>query len=239
MRISVIIPALNEEETIEECLKSVSEQSYRYFDIILIDPGSTDNTVQIAKKYTDKIIRAHTLCPGPARNLGVRNSDSDIVAFTDADTVVPKNWLEIIARDFSDPGVVAVGGIFKPLNPRLLDKIMFKINSDLWYRFSAIFGFYQLGTPNCAYRRDVFLKANGFNEGMSMLEDTELSLRIKKYGKVVIDKDLYVYNSTRRFKQEGYFMVFMRYLGAYFNLFTGRLVKGRHFDTIEHKEKIK
>lgn len=236
MKISVIIPALNEERTIEECLKSVSEQTCRDFDIILIDPGSTDATAKIAKNYTDKIIHTHTLSPGPARNLGVRNSDAEIVAFTDADTVVPENWLEIIAKNFSDPRVVAVGGIFKPLNPRLLDKIMFKINSDLWYRFSAIFGFYQLGTPNCAYRRNIFLNAGGFNERMSMLEDTELSLRIKKYGKVIIDKNLYVYNSTRRFRQEGYFMVFMRYLGAYFNLFTGRLVKGKHFDTIEHKE---
>ncbi len=235
MKISVIIPAFNEEEIIGECLKSVSEQTYIDFDIILIDPGSTDATVEIAKEYTDKIIHVRTSCPGPARNLGARNSDAEIVAFTDADTVVPKNWLETIAGDFSDPGVVAVGGIFKPLNSRLIDKIMFKINSDWWYRFSAIFGFYQLGTPNCAYRRGVFLKANGFNEKISMLEDTELSLRIKKYGKVIIDKNLYVYNSTRRFKQEGYFMVFMRYLGAYFNLFTGRHVRGRHFDTIEHK----
>lgn len=236
MKISVIIPALNEEKFIGECLRSISEQSYKDFDIILIDGGSTDNTVKIAEEYTDRIINAHTTAPGPSRNLGVRNSNAEIVAFTDADTVVPRNWLEIIAWEFSDPRVVAIGGVLKPLNPRLLDKIMYKINSDLWYRFSAIFEFYQLGTPNCAYRREIFLKTGGFNEQMSMLEDTELSLRIRKYGRVIIDKNLYVYNSTRRFVQEGYFMVFMRYLGAYFDLLTGRLVKSKHFGTIEHRE---
>ncbi len=67
-----------------------------------------------------------------------------------------------------------------------------------------------------------------------MLEDTELSMRIKRYGKVIIDKNLYVYNSVRRFKQEGYLRVFLRYAMAYFELFTGRLVKEEHFEKIRH-----
>lgn len=68
-----------------------------------------------------------------------------------------------------------------------------------------------------------------------MLEDTELSLRIKKYGRVFIDKNLYTFNSTRRFKQEGYAAVFFRYLKAYFNMFIGGKVKARHFDRIAHE----
>jgi len=232
--ISVIIPTKNEEKNIEKCLNSLKNQTYKDFDIWVVDAHSTDKTVEIAKKYTDNVIIAETKFPGEARNLGVKNSRGKIVAFIDADTIAPKEWIEIIAKDFSERDIVALGGVLKPLEPRLIDKIMFKINSDWWYRFTALFGFYQLGTPNCAYLREVFLKAGGFNEEMSMLEDTELSLRIKRYGKVFIDKNLYTFNSTRRFKQEGYISIFFRYLIAYTNMFLGRKVSLEHFNKIKH-----
>jgi len=234
LKISVIVPTLNEERDIEHCLRFINGQKYPNFDIILVDSCSTDGTVEIARKYVNKILIMKAKGPGPARNFGVKDTDAEVVAFTDADTQVAPNWLEVIARDFSDPEVIGVGGVLKPRDPRLIDRIMFKINSDWWYRLTARFGFYQLGTPNCAYRRDAFLKAGGFDESLSMLEDTELSLRMSKLGKLIIDKDLWVYNSARRFKQEGYRRVFMRYLRAYFTLFIGRGVKEGHFEKIEH-----
>jgi len=236
MKISVIIPAYNEEADIAKCLKSIKGNRYEDFDIIVVDAGSRDKTVEIAEKYADRVIQVHTSAPGPARNIGVKNTDAEVVAFTDADTLVSEDWVKVIAKDFTDPDVVGVGGILKPLNPRLLDKIMFKINSDWWYRLTAVFGFYQLGTPNCAYRREAFLKVGGFDESLSMLEDTELSLRLgrAKIGKIIIDKDLLVYNSVRRFKQEGYLRVFLRYAKEYLNMLTKREIKSSHFDVIDH-----
>ena len=236
MKISVVIPTLNEEGSIGACLKSLIKQSYENSDIIVVDANSSDRTREIAGEYTENIITADVKSPGIARNMGVKNSDADIVAFIDADTTAPGNWLETIAENFEKyPGLIALGGVLKPRDPRPIDTFVFKITSDLWYRFTAIFGIYQLGTPNCAYKRDVFLKAGGFDESLSMLEDTELSIRISKYGKVRIDKNLYTYNSARRFVQEGYHTVFFRYVRAYFDLFVLRRgVKLRHFDTIEH-----
>lgn len=232
--ISVIIAAYNEEACIERCLQSIKNQTYKDFEILVIDGKSQDRTVEIARKYTDKIYYSNKGSPGPARNVGVANCSGDIVAFTDADTVVDPHWLERIAKAFEDPALVGVGGVLRPLDGRLLDKIVFKINSDWFYRFTAFFGFYQLGTPNCAYRKDAFQKAGGFDESLSMLEDTELSLRMRRYGKLKIDKKMIVYNSARRFQQEGYIRVFFRYLKEYLNLFTGKKVKSRHFDTIKH-----
>ncbi len=236
MKVSVIIPAYNEEKDIGKCLKSIKENRYKNFNVIVVDAGSTDKTVDIAGEYADKVIKAHTNAPGPARNLGVRESDAEVVAFTDADTIVAGDWVGEIAARFHDPGVVGVGGVLRPLEARLLDRIMFKINSDLWYRFTALFGFYQLGTPNCAYRRSAFLEVGGFDESMSMLEDTELSLRLgrAKLGRIIIDKNLVVYNSARRFRQEGYIRVFLRYVKEYLNMFTNRGVESKHFDTIDH-----
>jgi len=234
MRISVVIPAYNEESSIERCLESLKKQTYKDYDIIVINAESTDKTAEVSARYTDNVITAKTGSPGPARNLGVKSSQSEVIAFTDADTIVAESWLSEIAKKFEDSKVVGVGGVLRPLDARLLDRIMFKINSDLWYRLTAVFGFYQLGTPNCAYRRSAFLAAGGFDEKLSMLEDTELSLRIKKYGRIIIDKNMVVYNSARRFKQEGYIRVFLRYLKEYVNLFMGKAVSSKHFDTIKH-----
>ena len=234
MRIAVIIPAYNEESSIAMCLESLKKQTYTDYEIIVINAESTDKTAEISAKYANKVITAKTGSPGPARNLGAKNTQAEVVAFTDADTTVTENWLERIAKNFEDPKVVGAGGVLRPLDARLLDKIMFKINSDWWYRLSGLFGFYQLGTPNCAYRRTAFLKAGGFDESLSMLEDTELSLRMRKYGKIVIDKNMIVYNSARRFVQEGYIKVFLRYAKEYINLFSGKGVKSKHFDVIKH-----
>lgn len=235
MRIAVIIPAYNEESSIARCLESLKKQTYTDYEIIVINAESTDKTAEISAKYANNVITAKTGSPGPARNLGAKNTQAEVVAFTDADTIVTENWLERIAKNFEDPKVAGAGGVLRPLDARTLDKIMFKINSDWWYRLSAIFGFYQLGTPNCAYRRTTFLKAGGFDESLSMLEDTELSLRMRKYGKIVIDKDMIVYNSARRFVQEGYIKVFLRYAKEYINLFLlRREVKSKHFDVIQH-----
>jgi glycosyltransferase involved in cell wall biosynthesis len=234
MRIAVIIPAYNEEAFIERCLESLKKQTYTDYEIIVVNAESTDKTTEISAKYANKVITAKTGSPGPARNLGAKNTQAEILAFTDADTIVAENWLERIAKNFENPKTVGAGGVLRPLDARTLDKIMFKINSDWWYRLTGLIGFYQLGTPNCAYRRTAFLQAGGFDESLSMLEDTELSLRMRKYGKITIDKNMVVYNSARRFKQEGYIKVFIRYAKEYINLFSGKKIKSKHFDTIQH-----
>jgi len=62
MRIAVIIPAYNEEESIEKCLKSIKKQTYKDYEIIVVNAESTDKTAEIAAKYADRIITAK---PGP------------------------------------------------------------------------------------------------------------------------------------------------------------------------------
>jgi glycosyltransferase involved in cell wall biosynthesis len=232
--ISVIIAAYNEEAFIGRCLESIKNQTFKDFEILVIDGNSKDKTVEIVRRYTDKIFYSNKGSPGPARNVGVNNCSGDIVAFTDADTVVDSHWLERMDLAFKDPKVVGVGGILRPLDARLLDKIMFKINSDWFYRFTALFGFYQFGTPNCAYRKEPYLKLGGFNEQLSFIEDTDLSIRMTKMGKMKVDKNMIVYNSARRFQQEGYTKIFIRYIKGYINMFLGKGVKLKHFDTIKH-----
>jgi len=104
MRISIIIPAYNEEENIEECIKSLSEQTNRDFEIILIDDGCTDNTIEKAKnsskkfKINIKVLKQDHQGPGKARNLGAENSQGSILIFIDADMTFDKNYIKNLIK---------------------------------------------------------------------------------------------------------------------------------------------
>ena len=87
--VSVIIPTKNSARTLEACLKSVKEQSYKNIEIIVVDNNSTDNTKEIAKKFTDKVFNH-----GPERsaqtNFGVKNSAGKYVYKVDSDFILEK-----------------------------------------------------------------------------------------------------------------------------------------------------
>lgn len=227
--ITVIVPTSNEEKTVGRCLTALRKQNAQ---IIVADGGSNDNTVKIAEKYTDKILFDDGDGPGVARNLGVKYAGNPVVAFTDADTVVAPNWVETIEVRFKDKSLLGLGGIIRPLGGSLHDKIIFKWNSDLWYRFSALFGFYQFSGNNSAYLKSAFQKAGGFNESLSFLEDTDLSLRVSKIGKVMVDKDMVVYSSIRRFKQKGYLSTGLRFANAYLLYFRKKPLNDGYFKDI-------
>ncbi|RLG19628.1 hypothetical protein DRN67_02235 [Candidatus Micrarchaeota archaeon] len=101
-------------------------------------------------------------------------------------------------------------------------------------RLSALLGIYQLYGNNCAYSKKYFKKLKGFNTKISFFEDTELSMRAKKIGKIRIDPKLIVYASTRRFKQKGYLSVAKINVQAFFNFLLGRPIKTKYFGDIRH-----
>lgn len=111
--ISVIIPVKNEEALIGECLKSLEQLNYPKdrLEIIISDGLSTDNTVNIAKSHNVKIIRNEAQTVAPGRNIGFQHSQGDLVAFSDADCLMDKNWLSSALKYFQDDeNVAGVGG---------------------------------------------------------------------------------------------------------------------------------
>jgi glycosyltransferase involved in cell wall biosynthesis len=111
--VSVIIPHLNQPEGLRRCLRSLAEQNYdlERVEIIVVDNGSTELPIQICREFP-RVRLAHEPIPGPgpARNLGVRQSGADILAFVDADCFLDRNWLAAIEDAFSDPAVHVLGG---------------------------------------------------------------------------------------------------------------------------------
>ena len=233
--ISIIIPTLEEEANIERCLKSLKNQSFRgKYEILVIDGYSLDDTVRIARKYVKRVYFHPPKGPGHARNCGANHAKGEILAFIDADCEADYDWLKLIFENFKDKELLGLGGVLKPRNPRLRDRIMFNLFSDWWVRVSSWFGVWQLYGNNCAYRKKAFQKIGGFNQKVSFWEDTELSMRVKKVGKLRIDGRLKVVTSTRRFRQMGYITLFKINFKAFFSFMAGKKITTNYFQEIKH-----
>jgi len=92
--VSVIIPAYNEEEDIEKCLGSLTVQTLKSIEIIVIDDGSTDNTQKKTTKFSVKFLQQNHKGPGVARNLGAKRAKGKILVFVDADMTFDKNFIK-------------------------------------------------------------------------------------------------------------------------------------------------
>ena len=104
MKVSVVIPAFNEEKYIGKCLKSVVNQIMPADEIIVVNNNCTDKTEVIAKKFGARIVKEKVQGMTPARNRGFNSVKYEIIARTDADTVVPKDWIKIIKNNFKKRG---------------------------------------------------------------------------------------------------------------------------------------
>ncbi len=103
MKVSVIIPVYNEEKVIKDCLNSLSDQTYKDLEIIVVDDGSTDDTNRIVKNLQFTIYNLQLLTqkhkgPGEARNLGAKEALGDILVFVDSDMTFETNFVEKLTK---------------------------------------------------------------------------------------------------------------------------------------------
>src|SRR5437764_1091468 len=111
-KISVVIPAFNEEAYIGKCLDAIQRQTFQDFEIIVVDNNCTDKTAEIAKKYNAQVVQETTQGLTYAREKGFSVARSEIIARTDADSTPDPTWLQIIYDTFTNnPDVVAITGM--------------------------------------------------------------------------------------------------------------------------------
>jgi glycosyltransferase involved in cell wall biosynthesis len=113
MRVSVIVPAHDEERWIGECLDSLARQTHPDFEVIVVDDSSTDRTAEIARAKGVRVLGVERAGAGGARNEGARVATGEILAFLDADEIFYPDFLERLVEPLADPGVHATfpGGV--------------------------------------------------------------------------------------------------------------------------------
>ncbi len=202
LKVSIVIPTYMEEKYIEKTLKALRNQTYKNYEIIIVDSASKDRTVKIAKKYSDKIIVTKERGIGKARNTGARMADGDILLFLDADTVLKENFIKRMIDNFRSQDVIGVCGYVKTTGS-LVNRLTYRACSELAWLSTLIEGplFYGMCM---AWDRGVFEKIGGFKESMVTAEDIELTQRASKYGKCVLARDAVAVTSPRRVTKQGW-----------------------------------
>lgn len=205
-KISVVIPVRNEEDKIIDCLEAVSDQTLMPFEIIMVDGHSTDTTVKKANKYPIRLFYESYGTVGGARQVGVENAKGDYIAFTDADCIPERNWLENLINEFEDDEIVGVGGGTKNIGEGIweesialvLDSFLGSADSVQDRVLNKKKFVKSISGCNSIYRRKDLLYCNGFNVNLAINEDTELNKRLAMCGKLLYVPNAIVLHNQKR-----------------------------------------
>jgi len=199
-RVSVIIPAYNESDMIDDCLQSLINQDYKDFKAIIVDDESTDDTASkiqsFAKSHPNRIEYRNygKLGPGRIRNRVSHEVDSELLVFMDADCRATPQWLSLLVEVLDKrPEAASCGG------PHLAppESNAFQMRVEKFFGLVSVgIGFYKNEkgelrltehNPLCnvSYRRKKFLELNGFREDLWPGEDIELDIRLRKSGGLI------------------------------------------------------
>lgn len=188
MKISVVIPVLNEEKRIRKCLEALAGNTVKPYEVIVADGGSTDKTVEIAQSFEFvKVIKNIRKNAAAGRNEGIKQARGEVIAFTDGDCIVADNWIKEIEAAFTrHKDLDGIGG--KVLNAAPINRYEEYWGNLAW---NLIMNFgneaYTVTektlndafvTANCAYKRKLLIKIKGFNNWFANnAEDIDLCWR--------------------------------------------------------------
>lgn len=222
--ISVIITTKNEEKNIEDCIKSIKNQTYprEKIEIVVVDNNSTDNTVKIAKEFTDKVYNK-----GPERsaqrNFGVQKAKGKYILYLDADMILSKDVISECVKKCEEGNFIALyipeRIVSLPTN-KSVDNFFNRRNHSYNLRNQPFLirvrdferSFYNATVIDCVrfIRKDKFLEIGGFDLSLTGPEDWDFDRRIKEIGKVdIIDAPLYHnegrFNFKKYLRKKGYY----------------------------------
>jgi glycosyltransferase involved in cell wall biosynthesis len=174
-KISVIIPVLNDQDRIKDCLKAVFNQTIPPYEVIVVDGHSKDETVSNARNFQVRVVYENFGTVGGARHVGVEEAQGDYIAFIDSDCIPERDWLENLICEF-DNGIVGVGGGIKNIGKGLweesialaLDTFLGSANSvqDRVLKGKRIVR--SISGCNSMYRKMDILKVGGFDVHLSI-----------------------------------------------------------------------
>ncbi|MBS3171013.1 glycosyltransferase [Candidatus Woesearchaeota archaeon] len=220
--LSIIVPTLNEEKHIPNLLNCLKNQTYKNFEIIVVDAHSNDKTKEVVKKFKNlkiKIINSEKRNVAYQRNIGVKYANNERILFLDADTKIPKDFLENALKEIKNNEISACRTYPDSSHPiDIFFIFLFRIYLKALYKL--------IGFNGCCLfsLKSVHNKINGFDETIKVSEDFDYTKRIKKFAKLHLLKKPYIKISMRRFEKNGRIRTGLKILviGIYID-FGGRI----------------
>jgi glycosyltransferase involved in cell wall biosynthesis len=178
LKASVAICVFNEEEYVAKCIEELLGQTFRDFELIVVDDHSTDNTADLVRSFKDEKIKyfrnEKQLGLTKSRNVSLSLCDGEYVFFTDGDCTVAKDWIEQGIKTLEANRCAAVEGricyVSNDYEPTFSDHVM---KNEAPGNFM---------TGNIAYRRDILERVGGFDEKYIYLSDRNLGLKVLRAG---------------------------------------------------------
>jgi len=234
MRVSIVIPTLNEEECLPKLLASIRAQTLQPHEIIVADAGSKDKTREVAESYGARVVQGGM--PGPGRNRGADAATGEILLFLDADVELWDNdFLERSIGEFLERKLdIATCDVY-PISPSKLDHVMHKAyNTYVRVRgasFPHVPGF-------CIFvYRSLHHKICGFDETVTFCEDHDYGKRAAQIGSFGFLKSKAVPVSTRRLQRDGRMTIAVKFALAELHLqFIGPIRHDKFKYTFGHKK---
>ena len=222
MKISIVIPAHNEEASIEGTILAALNQDYPDFEIIVVDNNCTDRTAEIASRMGVKVVSEKNKGTQWARERGRKEAVGEIIASLDADCLPNPDWLKKGTKYFSSLKIVSVGGPYDYYDAdESFRKFSLFFQKNIYSLFNTLMQFFHKGATsiggNSFFRASALEKIGGYDTKFVFYgDDTDTAKRISKEGKVIFDKNLVVKTSARRLKSEGTLKISITYIYHFF-----------------------
>ena len=262
MKVSVIIPAYNEEKCIIAIIKAIIVQSYIDYEVIIVDNNSTDSTWVKTTKYLSSIypknvvnneddfrcdisginfhvVKEYERGTNNAREKGRSIATGEILAFADADCMPYPDWISSGVNLFKSRNVAAASGAYFFYDDTIIRSFISLYTQILLYKpISYILQLFNRGGiingGNIFILSNVFNKLGGFNTDLSFYgDDVDTAIRASKCGKVLFSTYITMPTSSRRFKELGYSKTNKKNISVYL-----KMIFGKSFSAEESKETV-
>lgn len=231
---SIIIPSLNEDKYIPKLFNDFNIQSFKDFEVVVVDGGSSDKTVTEVKRFSKKIsvtvLENHGKSVPGQRNRGAKASCGTYLVFFDADVRIPRNFLNKLHRRIIQKHELLFTTRLVCNNDSQKQIVLVEITNFIIETLNT------LGKPfapgfNIIIERSIFEKVNGFDETLKLAEDHDIVQRIRKMGVLLqVLKEPVLYPSFRRPEKIGYLEFLRQYVIAGIYTLTGEPIRKEIFD---------
>lgn len=226
MRVSIIIPALNEAERLAVLLQALSEQSAPALEIIVADAGSTDDTRAIAESSGCVVVDGGM--PGVGRNAGAAVATGELLLFLDADVRPEPDFLAAATDEFERSGCVVATCLMAPLEESALNTFLAE-SANLYLQVMRPISPHAPGSCVLCLR-SVHEAIGGFDESLLLAEDHDYVQRASAQGGFAVLTGVSMPTSMRRFESEGLIALSLKYLWSEMHAIAGRPIREIPFE---------